>query len=64
MMFMEKPIDAHEAYRIGLVNKVVPAEQVMPVAKEWAEDLCKKTPLYIRTEPMIRSRGLSINEAL
>lgn len=66
MMFFGKPIDAQEAYRIGLVNRVIPAGQLMPVAKEWAENLCKRAPLSIRAikEAMIMSRGLSVDEAL
>lgn len=66
MMLMGDSIDAQEAYRIGLVNKVVPSEQVMPVAKEWAEKLCKVAPLSSRRikEALIKNRGLSVEEAL
>lgn len=66
MMFFGKPIDAQEAYRIGLVNKVVASDQVMTVAKEWAEELCKVAPLSVRAikKAMVRSRGLSVDEAL
>lgn len=66
MMFFGKPVDAQEAYRIGLVNKVVPPDQVMPVAREWAKDLCKMAPLSLRAikEAMVRGRGLSVEEAL
>lgn len=66
MMLMGDPIDAREAYRIGLVNKIVSPEQVMPVAKEWAEKLCKVSPLSSRRikEALIKNRGLSIEEAL
>lgn len=66
MMLMGDPIDAQEAYRIGLVNKVVPSDQVIPVAKEWAEKLCKVSPLSSRRikEALIKNRGLSIEEAL
>ena len=66
MMFFGKPIDAEEAYRIGLVNKVVAPDQVMTVAREFAEELCKVAPLSVRAikEAMIRSRGLSVEEAL
>jgi len=66
MMFMGKVVDAEEACRIGLVNKVVPADQVMPVAKEWAQDLCKVAPLAVKAikESMMRGKHLSTEEAL
>jgi enoyl-CoA hydratase/carnithine racemase len=48
MMFFGKPIDAEEACRIGLINKVVPPDQVMPSAREWAQELCKVAPLAVR----------------
>ena len=33
MMFLGEPISAEEAFRIGLVNKVVPAGETLPVAQ-------------------------------
>ena len=48
MLFTGKPIDAREAYRIGLVNKVVPPAQLMAAAKEMAESICRPAPLAVR----------------
>jgi E-phenylitaconyl-CoA hydratase len=48
LMFMATPIDAHEVYRIGLVNKVVPRHELMPTAIEWAEKICQNGPLAVR----------------
>jgi len=61
-----KPIDAQEAYRIGLVNKVVPREEVMATAKEWAEALCQVGPLAVRAakQAMIRGYSLPLDEGL
>lgn len=41
-------IDANEAYRLGLVQKVVPHEELLDEAKKCAATLAKKAPLAIR----------------
>jgi enoyl-CoA hydratase len=41
-------IGAAEAERIGLVNKVVPADQLMPVAEEMARKIMSRGPLAVR----------------
>jgi len=41
-------IAAAEAERIGLVNKVVPADQLMSVAEEMARKIMSRGPLAIR----------------
>ena len=46
-MYFGNRIDAQEAYRLGLVNKVVPAEELIPEAKRWAAQLADKPPLSL-----------------
>ena len=41
-------IKADEAERIGLVNKVVPADQLMTVTEEMARTIAKRGPLAVR----------------
>ncbi len=43
-----KPIDAAEAFRIGLVNQVVPLAELILKAKEMAESILKNGPMAIR----------------
>jgi enoyl-CoA hydratase/carnithine racemase len=59
-------IDAEEAYRIGLVNKVVPQNEVMPTAKEWAQVICQAAPLAVRAakEAMVRGYSMSLEDGL
>ncbi|MFC1860243.1 enoyl-CoA hydratase/isomerase family protein [Chloroflexota bacterium] len=66
LLLMGKLIDAQEAHRIGLVNKVVPSEQVMPVAKEWAEIICQAGPLAVRAakEAMVRGSSMTLDDGL
>ena len=42
MIFTCDNIDANEAYRIGLVNKVVPTDQLMETAKSMAKKIASK----------------------
>jgi 2-(1,2-epoxy-1,2-dihydrophenyl)acetyl-CoA isomerase len=41
MMFFAEPVDAAAAERLGLVNRVVPADDLMPRALEWAARLAQ-----------------------
>jgi len=66
MILMGTPINAQEAHRIGLVNKVVPLAQLLPTAKEWAAKICENGPLGVRRakEAMIRGRNMALEEGL
>lgn len=66
MLLMGTPVDAQEAYRIGLVNKVVPLDQLMPTAREWAETICRNGPLAVRAakEAMVRGPSMSLKDGL
>ena len=64
MLFTGNTIDAQQAHRIGLVNKVVPIDQLMEEALKMANAICKNAPIAVRyaKELMIRGAGLSIEE--
>lgn len=47
MLLTGEPIDAQEAYRIGLVNKVVPEGQAVAAAEEIANKIIKNGPLAV-----------------
>ena len=59
MIFTGKRIDAKEAYRIGLVNKVVPIADLMKTTIEMAEALLKPGPLAIRAAKRSMMQGTS-----
>jgi E-phenylitaconyl-CoA hydratase len=60
MILMGETCSAREAYRIGLVNAVVPAAEVMPTARRWAQTLCERGPLAVRAAKEAIVRGLSL----
>ncbi len=66
ILLIGKPIDAQEAYRTGLVNKVVPLDKLISTAKEWAKAICEAAPLAVRTtkEAMFRGYDMSLNDGL
>jgi E-phenylitaconyl-CoA hydratase len=66
LLFTGAAIDAHEAYRIGLVNLVVPLPELMPTAKEWARRICQNGPLALRAakESMIMGIDMTLEEGL
>ena len=48
LVFTGELIDANEAYRIGLVERVVPHEQVLEEASKLAEKIAKNGPFAIK----------------
>jgi enoyl-CoA hydratase/carnithine racemase len=58
-------IDARRAAEFGFVNRVVPADRVVPEALELAERICANAPLSVRAskEIMRRSVGMTEDEA-
>ena len=58
MVFTGKMIDAQTAYQRGLVNEVVPPEQLMDAAKEMAKELASKAPVALKLSKMLINHGL------
>jgi len=65
MALTGEPISAPRALEIGLVNRVVPGDQVMPEALALAGRIAKNAPLAVRRskQVMIQSAELSESEA-
>ena len=59
MLTSGRPIDAQEAYRIGLVNRVVPAAELMNEAKKMAETLLRPAPLAARAAKQAMMQGMN-----
>ena len=61
MLFTGKTMDSNEAYRIGLVNRVVPLDELMTEARKLAEEICQAAPLAVRMAKEAMMRGLSMS---
>lgn len=66
MFFLAEMVEAREAERIGLVNRVVPHDELEAVTREVADRLARKPPLPLRLakEALRRSAGASLEEML
>ena len=54
-------IGAEEAYRLGLVNRVVPADQLMTAAKELAKKIATKSAAALKLAKTAVNRGMQTN---
>jgi len=66
MILTGKSISADEAYRIGLVNHVVPPESLMDEAKKIATDIASKPPISIRSakEAILKAQDTTLEVGL
>ena len=66
LLLMGQRVSAQEALAMGLVNKVVPLDQIMSTAKLWAEIICQAAPLgvWAAKEAMIRGYEVTLEEGL
>ncbi len=60
MLFTGGMIDAQEAYRVGLANKVVPLENLVAETKKIAEQICQAGPLAVRAAKQAMYQGLNM----
>ena len=66
VMLTGAPITAERAYQLGIVNKVVPSEMTIEVAKRVARQLAEKPPLAVRMakEAVLKAFEAPLSEGL
>jgi enoyl-CoA hydratase/carnithine racemase len=66
MILMGKRISADEAYRLNLVNKVVPLQYLMPMARQVAGEIAGLDAFAVQTakEAMIRGSSMTLADGL
>lgn len=61
MIYGARNIKAEEAYRIGLVNNVYPAEELMPAAKKLASTIARNAPIAVRNCKRAINEGIQVD---
>jgi enoyl-CoA hydratase/carnithine racemase len=66
LLLLGEQISAQEAERIGIVNRVVPAEEFEETVREWAEKLAAKSPVMMKLgkDAMFRQQDMAFADAL
>lgn len=59
-MLTGKQISAEEVYRTGLINLVVPRDDLKQAAISWAESICNADPLGVRATKEMIIRGYNM----
>jgi enoyl-CoA hydratase len=63
MVITAEPIDAAEAYRVGLVSKVVPRQKLATEAEEIARKLISRAPIAVRYAKEAVTKGVDMTLA-
>ena len=66
LLLLGEQISAAEAERIGIVNRVVPAEEFEAAVDAWAEKLASRSPVLMRLgkDAMFRQQDMAFADAL
>lgn len=66
MILTGETLDVQEAYRIGLVNKIVPSVELMAVVKEMAQEIASKGPIALKyaKEAIYKGMDLTLEQGL
>ncbi len=66
LLLLGERIDAHEAQRLGIVNRVVPDAELDAAVADWATKLAAKSPVLMRLgkDAIFRSQDMALADAL
>lgn len=60
MLLTGEVVDAAEAYRMGIVSKVVPQSELLPVARDIAGRIAANAPLAVRAVKRLVTQGMDM----
>lgn len=60
LIYTSRMVEADEAHRIGLLDRIVPHEQLMETAREIAEQMTQWPPLALRTSKRVLQHNMEV----
>jgi enoyl-CoA hydratase len=64
IIFSGRVLEAEEAYRLGIYNRLVPGEKLMEEAMNMAKKISENPPVAVRQAKKVLDTGANISEAL
>jgi enoyl-CoA hydratase/carnithine racemase len=64
ILLLGEPLDAKTAQALGLVNAVLPADQVLPKALETARRLAERAPTAVRRSKALMKDAAALRERM
>jgi enoyl-CoA hydratase/carnithine racemase len=64
IIFSGRVLEAEEAYRLGIYNRLIPGEKVMEEAINMAKGISENPPVAVRQAKKVLDTGANISEAL
>jgi enoyl-CoA hydratase len=66
LMLLGEQLSATEAERIGIVNRVVPADQFQAAVDDWSDQLARKSPVLMKLgkDAMARQQDMAYDDAI
>jgi enoyl-CoA hydratase len=59
MLLLARMVDAGRALNLGLLNAVVPPDELLATARQWAAEICLNAPLAVQATKRSASLGLA-----
>ena len=58
LYYRGRTVGAEEALEIGIVNEVVPRDQLMDTARQWAQEVAENAPMAVQTTKRMMRMGM------
>ena len=58
LYYRGRTVGAEEAKEIGIVNEVVSNDDLMPTARQWAEEIAENAPMAVQTTKRMMRMGM------